>query len=196
MLSIVLNLLGLLSVAVLVTLVVGTAITDLRWRKIPNRATYTGLIAALGISAMVSVLVCGEQLQHEQLGLIGFYDSLTGAIACFCVMLIPYTLCRTGGAGDVKLACAIGAFLGVQGGISVLLWCYSLAALAAIAWIVWQLGFLHCIRIAWQVPGRLLFPFLATAPDAALQRALQAKMPLGGFFALGTVFTLLGGTLL
>jgi prepilin peptidase CpaA len=84
---------------VLTTLVIAVAIaTDLRWRRIPNTLTFSALGAAL-------VVRCVFQ------GWIGLGSALAGA-AVAPIFLLVIHIGRGMGMGDLKLAAAVGAFLG------------------------------------------------------------------------------------
>jgi prepilin peptidase CpaA len=74
--------------------------TDLRWRRIPNWLTVPGCL--LGIAA-----------HSMEAGWRGTKESLLGA-ALGLLVLLPFVLVRSLGAGDWKLVGAIGAFLGPQ----------------------------------------------------------------------------------
>lgn len=74
------------------------ALTDLRWRRIPNGLTLAGFVA-------------GVVLQVVRFGPSGLLIALAGA-ALGLVLLLPFYVIRAIGAGDVKLLGALGALLG------------------------------------------------------------------------------------
>lgn len=87
--------------AILATILITAAGTDMRMRLIPNRLTIPAIAFALAWSAAVRV-------PHLTSSLLG----LTIAGGLFLVIAL---LSRGGmGGGDVKLAAAVGAFLGLQ----------------------------------------------------------------------------------
>jgi prepilin signal peptidase PulO-like enzyme (type II secretory pathway) len=95
-----------------------------------------------------------------------------------------------GGAGDVKLAAAIGALLGLQGLFAVA-YSYIVAAAAIIVWSVYNNGPLALVKAAGRTIGGLLgplWPFPATDTDTAL---LMKPIPLGPYFAIGTLLVVL-----
>lgn len=89
---------GLVFTALLLVIAHG----DLAARRIPNRLV--GALAAAGFVASATVLRA-----H-----VGWLDALAGALLGFAAWL-PLWLLRVVGAGDVKLAAALGAWLGPQG---------------------------------------------------------------------------------
>lgn len=89
-------------VAVLCIAVVA-AVTDCRTRRIPNLLTLPAFVGGLCWAVMVG-------------GLTGLADSLLAA----AVVMAPFVLMFVfagGGAGDAKLMAAIGAWLGIIGGL-------------------------------------------------------------------------------
>lgn len=134
--------------ACLLSLVAIAAVTDFRSRKIYNWTTYPGLLIALALNGLASLVDRGDPTSAEPmqrvLGALGLEESLLGLAVCGGLMLVCYVLFGIGG-GDVKLMAMMGAFLGVERGLEALLWTFVLA------------GCLGIIALAWQVgPGRLL----------------------------------------
>ena len=102
----------------LTAMVLVAAYTDSRHWRIPNWATYTGTLWALAINGCQSLF--GTEVSQQWLGTIGFDQSLLGFFALFLGMLIV-TSFSGGGAGDVKMAGAIGSFLGLTDGFEAIL---------------------------------------------------------------------------
>jgi prepilin peptidase CpaA len=92
--------------AVLVT----AAVADLRWRRIPNWLTLPALPAGI-----VAQAVFGE----------GLLQGVFGAVAGFAALFLLFAV-GAGGAGDVKLFAAVGAFVGLRNLLPV----FALVALA------------------------------------------------------------------
>ncbi len=86
------------SVMVALAFCAGAVVTDLLWRRIPNRLTLLAAICGL----LVHGVVHGHPL-----------DSLAGAAVGFAVLLGPYLLWGIGG-GDLKLLTVVGFALGVE----------------------------------------------------------------------------------
>lgn len=96
---------------VLATLLAWAATSDAARGKIPNHLTYPAALWAVGLN-MVAALAPG---QPEWLGVVGLGASLGGAVICLAPTLLLYRL--GGGAGDAKLAAAVGAILGPERGL-------------------------------------------------------------------------------
>ncbi|MBN1395775.1 MAG: prepilin peptidase [Pirellulales bacterium] len=134
----------------LFALVLTAAATDLARHKIYNWTTYTGIIAALTLSAAGSLLVAGRWVGQEHLrqtlGWIPLSESLLGFAACGLLMLVCFVLFRIGG-GDVKLIAMLGAFMGPEQGIEAMLWTFAIGGCAGLIVLIWRVGPLRlCLR--------------------------------------------------
>lgn len=138
----------MISSASLFALLAVAAATDFRRRKIYNWTTYPGILLALGINVVATLLEQNGLLASEQaertLGEVGLEESLLGFLLCGALMLVCYVAFGVGG-GDVKLMAMIGAFLGLERGLETLLWTFVLAACLGIIALGWKVG-----------PGRLI----------------------------------------
>ncbi len=138
----------MLATILLVGLVLAAALTDLCRHKIYNRITYTGILAALGLSAAGSLCRAagwlGEEWLRRILGWIPLRDSLLGLAACGLVMLSCFVLFKVG-AGDVKLIAMLGAFLGLDQGITAMLWTFVLGGCMGLVVLVWRVGPLRLV---------------------------------------------------
>jgi prepilin peptidase CpaA len=112
----------ILAGAVLLSLIAGW--TDLRRRRIPNWLTVPGL--AVGVATNTALG-----------GWSGLATSLKGA-AVGLALLLPFVLLRSLGAGDWKLAAALGAFAGPALLMDLLLESVFVAGLMAVALIVYK----------------------------------------------------------
>ena len=104
------------------------------------------------------------------LGGVGIGECLAGAALCFVVTLFGYDL-SGGGAGDVKLAAAIGALLGVARRHIRRAYSYVVAAIAIIAWSTWKHGPLALVKAGGRTIGSMLgplwpFPLTSRRPGA------------------------------
>ncbi|QIK62377.1 hypothetical protein G7068_03495 [Leucobacter viscericola] len=119
-------------------------VTDVRWRRIPNKVmlpALLGLCVLFTFPCAVALFVpsgFSAGLQFHAL-----LSGLVSAAALFCVYLLLGCWCGVGG-GDVKLASAVGLTLGFFGG-----WTAALLA-TALAWTaagVWALGLAVARRV-------------------------------------------------
>lgn len=93
--------------------------TDLRQRRIPNRL----VLAGLGVALALSVAPGGIGLRSALLGM-----------AAGLVLLLPMHLLGVMGAGDVKLMAAVGAFVGLQAVLMVVLITVLAGGVLSVAW--------------------------------------------------------------
>lgn len=178
---------GWLSGFVLSALLATCTYTDLRWHRIPNWATYTALLWAFGLN--VAGAVAGPA-GSSWLGAIGPADSFWGATACFFALLPLYAICR-GGAGDVKLATAIGALVGIERGLQSVVWCFLIAGLAVIGMLVWREGLLATGKLLLRRILCLLLGSSRLAPGENEQQMLRERVPMAAFFAVGVILALI-----
>ena len=177
--------LGTVTGFLLLVLLCGSSVTDIRTRKIHNSLTYTLLAAAILLNA------CGSLLgDFSPLGTIGLAPSLTGAVACFCVMLFPYRMAG-GGAGDVKLATVIGALLGPHLGLFAIALSYACAGLGIIAAAAYRKGVLALVAALVRNCASRLLPAYVLQPSPEQCALIMQPVPLAPFFAAGTLLTVL-----
>jgi Flp pilus assembly protein protease CpaA len=194
--------LGTLAGLVLLATVITSAITDFRRQRIYNWVTYSAFLWALAINVVAWASMSGsdsflpsfapaEIVGYPVLGGIGIGEFLAGAGICFMVTVFGYDL-SGGGAGDVKIAMVIGACLGFHDGLFAVAYSYLVAGIAIIAWSTWKNGPLALLLAGVRSIGRLLgalWPYFATTEDKKL---LLTPVPLGPYFAIGTILVLLG----
>ncbi len=163
----------MLATVVLLGLVLVATATDLRQHKIYNWTTYPGILFALGLNALGELLqrVGASERWTWFLGSIGFRESAMGVLVCGGLMLVCFVLSKVG-AGDVKLMTMLGAFLGWQLGINVMLWTFVLGAAAALIILTWRLG---PLRLAAQLI-RHLFWMLRLGRWVPLTAAERAQL--------------------
>jgi len=179
---------------VLLLMLTVAAITDIRGKKIFNWTTYPGFIFALILNAS-SIWIGDSQALSEgnQLapGEIGLWASALGALACFFPMIMIRNF-TGGGAGDVKLATAIGALVGAQFGLKIVVFCYLIGGVSALILLTWTNGpwqvFITLIR---RIGSRLL-PMYVLPPTNEQALLFQGRMALGPYFALSALYVLSG----
>lgn len=101
------------------------AFLDLRTRKLPNWLTVSGFVAALIFHTATG-------------GLAGLGYSLLGFLTGFAILLLLW-LTGGGGAGDVKLMGALGAWLGWKGTLYVFLLSAVLIVIGFCCWFAYRL---------------------------------------------------------
>ena len=168
---------------------------DLRTYRIPNWLTYSTAVIAITFNAIVSVVVkcnlSGWSLRPDSLG---FLQSLLGLAVGFGVMSIVFVLAGRG-AGDVKLAAAIGAIVGPVRVLSIIFSAHLLAAVFAMAWLLYRVGPLTLLRRGIRNLGSFVFPDRIERTAWELNQFLHQPIPLAGFFALGSILVI-GGIIL
>lgn len=187
-----------LSITATVTLVVlltVTTITDLSTQRIPNWITYPSFFWAVGLNALVSLPPGAPLVQMIRtpspsmlIPIIGLAGSLLGAFACFLLMLVTHSA-TGGGAGDVKLATAIGAFLGLYQGVLAVCYSFVVAGVVCLAIAIWVLGPLEILKAFGRRLGALFIPLIVPEPTPQQQALLGRPIPMGLFFACGTLMT-------
>ncbi len=163
------------------------AVTDLAWRRVPNWLTYPGLLVGL-VGNSASGLV--PEAWRDGLDLIGWEASLQGLFVCGGIMLVCFVLFEIGG-GDVKLLAMIGACLGWERGLEILLWTFVLGAMAGISILVWNVGALTLLRklaIYLLASFRLVQWQPLTEADRALLRPSLFLAPMAGLAVLIVVW--------
>ena len=82
----------------LVCIVILAAVYDLRFRRIPNWVSVSGIVLGLGCNTLL-------------LGFAGLREAVLGLL-CALAVYVPLYVVRGMGAGDVKLMAAVGAIAG------------------------------------------------------------------------------------
>jgi prepilin peptidase CpaA len=146
--------------------------TDWRSRRIPNYLTVPGLL--LGIAA-------NSWLR----GWAGAKDSLLGA-ALGLALLLPFVLIRSLGAGDWKFVGALGAFLGPENLLTVLVLGILVNGLMAAIMVIRKKRFRETARNM----GRMLAAFLSMhmpGPELTLDNPDLVKVPFGVAVAIAVI---------
>ncbi len=152
--------------------------TDLRSRRIPNWLTIPGLLA--GVAANVALSGWG-----------GLKASLIGAVVGLA-LLLPFVLLRSLGAGDWKLAGALGAFVGREVLVELLIGSVFVAGVMATALVIYKgrvrqtarnIGHILISLVTFRLPG----------PAVSLDNPDALKVPYG--VALAATVVLYGAVL-
>jgi len=146
--------------------------TDWRSRRIPNWLTVPGLL----IGVLANVLTGGRD---------GLKASLLGA-GLGLLVLLPFVLLRSLGAGDWKLAGALGAFVGWQVLANLLVGSVFVAGIMALGLVIYKRRFKETMRNI----GRLLASMLTLrmpGAEVSLDNPQSLKVPYGVALALTTL---------
>lgn len=142
---------------------------DWRYRRIPNWLTVSGLAAGIAVNTF-----CYRWP--------GLKTALLGALLGLGVLL-PFVLIRSLGAGDWKLAGALGACLGPRQLLDVLIGTILVAGVMALALIIWK-GRLKrtLVNIAHMLTS--IFMLRMPSQDVSLDNPQSTKIPFGVAMAL------------
>src|SRR5205823_1984657 len=155
-----------------VPLAILAGVTDWRSRRIPNWLTVPGLAAGIVLNTVLG-------------GWPGAKASLLGAILGLA-LLLPFVMIRSLGAGDWKLVGALGAFLGPQHLIVVLLGAILVAGVMAAVLVVWH----KRVRQTTHNLGRMLAAFFTLhlpGPELSLDNPEALKVPFGIAVAIAVI---------
>jgi prepilin peptidase CpaA len=158
------------AVAVVVASVAGW--TDWRSRRIPNWLTVTGALAGIAVNTRLG-------------GLSGLKTSLLG-MALGLGLLLPFVLLRSLGAGDWKLAGALGAIVGPGLLLDLLIISIFVAGFMAFVLIIYKKRFKQSIRNI----GRMLAAVVSLhmpGPEVSLDNPQSLKVPYGVALTLATL---------
>jgi prepilin peptidase CpaA len=152
---------------------IGAGFLDWRYRRIPNWLTVSGFAAGIAVN---TILYRWPGLKAALLGtLLGLG------------LLLPFVLFRSLGAGDWKLAGALGACLGPRQLLSVLMGTILVAGVMALAVVIWK-GRLKqtLLNIAHLLAA--LFRLRMPAYEVSLDDPKSTKIPFGVATALTVLF--------
>jgi prepilin peptidase CpaA len=146
--------------------------TDWRSRRIPNWLTVPGLVLGIAMNSWLH-------------GWPGAKASLLGA-GLGLALLLPFVLIRSLGAGDWKFVGALGAFLGPENLLTVLVLGILVNGLMAVVMIIWKKRLRETLRNL----GRMLAAFLTMhlpGPDLTLDNPDLVKVPFGVAVAIAVI---------
>ncbi len=123
------------------------SVSDLRSRKIYNWTTYPSIVIAIFLNALglFDGFPNEGAWSKASLGIVGLNECLLGLAVCGGLLLAGLILFNIGG-GDVKLFIAIGAFLGTESGLEVLLWTFILGGVVGAVILIWRVGAVRLVR--------------------------------------------------
>ena len=148
--------------AILIAAVAG--VLDWRYRRIPNWLTVSGLLAGIAANTAIS-------------GWTGLKSALLGALLGLAILL-PFVLLRALGAGDWKLAGALGACFGPHDLETVLVGTVLAAGVMALAVVIWKGRLWQTLRNIVRLLAAL-FMLRAPAPEVSLDHPQSTKIPFG-----------------
>lgn len=147
--------------------------TDLRSRRIPNWLTVPGVVVGIGVNAALG-------------GWDGLKASLLG-IALGLALLLPFVLLRSLGAGDWKLAGALGAFVGNERLLALLFWSVFVAGAMALALVIYKGRLRQTLRNIGHILISLV-TFRLPGTQVSLDNPDSLKVPYGVALAFTVVF--------
>ncbi len=161
---------AILGGAVLLAIVAGW--TDYRCRRIPNWLTVPGLAIGIGINVAAA-------------GWGGLKTSLLGA-GLGLLLLLPFVLLRSLGAGDWKLAGALGAFVGAGVLVNLLLGSVFVAGIMAVALVIYKRRVRQTLRNIVNLLMSLV-TFRLPGSEVSLDNPQSLKVPYGVALAFTVV---------
>ena len=146
--------------------------TDLRSRRIPNWLTVPGLVVGVGANLALG-------------GWGGLKTALLGA-GLGLLVLLPFVMLRSLGAGDWKLAGALGAFAGPAALVDLLLGSVLVAGVMAVALVIYKRRTRQTIRNMGHILISLV-TFRLPGAQVSLENPDSLKIPYGVALALTVV---------
>jgi prepilin peptidase CpaA len=140
------------------------AVTDFRWRRIPNWLTYPAVPIAIALHWKIA-------------GAHAALLSLAGAALGFAI-LIPFLLLGGLGGGDCKLVAALGAFFEPRRLIVILFFALIVNLLMAVVVIFWNRKFGQSARNFARLTSAL-FLFRSPGADLTIENPQASKVPFG-----------------
>jgi prepilin peptidase CpaA len=155
-----------------VALAVAAGFTDWRSRRIPNWLTVPGFLVGVAVNAATG-------------GLHGLKTSLLGG-GLGLLVLLPFVLLRSLGAGDWKLAGALGAFVGWEVLLNLLIGSVFVAGIMALGLAIYKQRFIQTMR---NIGGLLasMVTLHRPGPEVSLDNPQSLKIPYGVALALTTL---------
>jgi prepilin peptidase CpaA len=159
-----------LGLAVALALIAGW--TDWRSRRIPNWLTVPGFLLGVSLNVLAG-------------GWAGLKTSLLGA-GLGLLVLLPFVFLRSLGAGDWKLAGALGAFVGWEAMADLLMGSVFVAGIMAMVLVIYKGRFKQTMRNIGRMLASLL-TFHMPGAEVSLDNPESLKVPYGVALALTTL---------
>ena len=157
-----------------VLVAVCAAVSDVKERRIPNRLTYPAMVAGLGLQGVL----------HGWRGLaLG-----AGGGLLFGGAFLLFYIVRAMGAGDVKLAAALGCMVGPSASLQVLFATAVAGGALAIVFVVLSGRIVETLRNTLWVAAFHAQHGFQTHPLVNLDNPGALRMPYGPAFAVGTLY--------
>ena len=158
-------------------LAVAAAVFDVRQRRIPNWLTYPGIVVGVVLRGML-------------LGWRGAVGALAGCLLAGGIFLLFY-LVRAMGAGDVKLAAAIGSLLGPGDAVVMLLATALSGGVLAIVYTLYRRRMRTTVRNLGAALQFHAWAGVQAHPELNLDNPVALRMPYGLAIAAGTLYVFL-----
>jgi prepilin peptidase CpaA len=155
-----------------VALAIMAGLMDWRSRRIPNWLTVPGMLVGIAANAIAS-------------GLGGLKTSLLGA-GLALLLLLPFVFVRSLGAGDWKLAGALGAFVGPGVLVDLLVVSVFVAGIMALGLVIYKRRLKETLRNIGRLLGSLV-TFHMPAAEVSLDNPQSLKIPYGVALAVTTL---------
>ncbi|MGA9977140.1 MAG: A24 family peptidase [Candidatus Sulfotelmatobacter sp.] len=152
----------ILTGALLLSVIAG--FTDFRSRRIPNWLTLPALVVGVALNTVAG-------------GWTGLKLSLLGA-GLGLLLLLPFVLLKSLGAGDWKLAGALGAFVGPGVLADLLMGSVFVAGIMALALVIYKGRLRETLRNMWRLLGSLVSLHMPGA-EVSLDNPQSLKVPYG-----------------
>ncbi len=143
--------------------------TDFRSRRIPNWLTVPGFV----VGVLGNLLLSGWP---------GLKASLLGA-GLGLLVLFPFVFLRSLGAGDWKMAGALGAFVGPEVMVNLLMGSVFVAGIMALALVIYKRRFMQTLGNMGRMLGSML-TFHMPGAEVSLDNPESLKVPYGVALAL------------
>ena len=146
--------------------------TDWRSRRIPNWLTVSGLLVGIAVNTAAA-------------GWLGLKTSLLGA-GLGLLLMLPLVFLRRLGAGDWKLAGALGAFVGPGMLVNVLIGSVFVAGIMALGLVIYKRRMKETLRNIGRMLGSM-FTFRMPGAEVSLDNPQSLKIPYGVALAITTL---------